>query len=58
MLTMAGSDAAHAPGAGGDGAQFSSVFQAGIRWNGYVALGVIGALLGDQGGRWRLSGSP
>jgi malonate transporter len=32
-----------------DGPQFSSVFQAGIRWNGYVALGVIAGLWGEQG---------
>lgn len=32
-----------------DGAQFSSVFQAGIRWNGYVALGVAAGLYGDVG---------
>jgi len=31
------------------GAQFSSVFQAGIRWNGYVALGVISGLHGEEG---------
>jgi predicted permease len=31
------------------GPQFSSIFQAGIRWNGYVALGVIGGLHGEQG---------
>lgn len=32
-----------------DGAQFSSVFQAGIRWNGYVTLGVLTGLYGDEG---------
>jgi predicted permease len=32
-----------------DGAQFSSVFQAGIRWNGYVTLGVLAGLYGDEG---------
>ncbi len=32
-----------------DGPQFSSVFQAGIRWNGYVALGVVASLHGDVG---------
>lgn len=32
-----------------DGAQFSSVFQAGIRWNGYVTLGVLAGLYGDDG---------
>ncbi len=32
-----------------DGPQFSSVFQAGIRWNGYVALGVIAGLHGEIG---------
>jgi len=37
------------PGLAKDGAQFSSVFQAGIRWNGYVALGVISGLHGDGG---------
>jgi predicted permease len=31
------------------GPQFSSIFQAGIRWNGYVALGVIGGLHGEAG---------
>ena len=31
------------------GAQFSSVFQAGIRWNSYVALGVISGLHGKEG---------
>ncbi|RYZ13456.1 MAG: AEC family transporter, partial [Alphaproteobacteria bacterium] len=32
-----------------DGPQFSSVFQAGIRWNGYVTLGVLSGLYGDEG---------
>jgi predicted permease len=32
-----------------DGAQFSSVFQAGVRWNGYVTLGVLAGLYGDEG---------
>jgi len=32
-----------------DGPQFSSVFQAGIRWNGYVALGVAAGLYGEAG---------
>ena len=32
-----------------DGPQFSSVFQAGIRWNGYVALGVAAGLYGEVG---------
>jgi malonate transporter and related proteins len=32
-----------------DGPQFTSVFQAGIRWNGYVALGVIAGLNGGAG---------
>ena len=32
-----------------NGQQFSSIFQAGIRWNGYVALGVIAGLHGEQG---------
>jgi predicted permease len=31
------------------GAQFSSLFQSGIRWNGYVALGVISGLHGEAG---------
>src|SRR5262245_13619094 len=31
------------------GPHFSSLFPAGIRWNGYVALGVIGGLQGDEG---------
>jgi len=37
------------PGLAKDGAQFSSVFQAGIRWNGDVALGVISGLHGEGG---------
>jgi predicted permease len=37
------------PLVGGTGAQFSSVFQAGIRWNSYVALGVISGLYGQDG---------
>lgn len=32
-----------------EGPQFTSVFQAGIRWNGYVALGVISGLHGETG---------
>jgi predicted permease len=32
-----------------DGPQFSSVFQAGIRWNGYVTLGILAGLYGDDG---------
>lgn len=32
-----------------EGPQFSSVFQAGLRWNGYVALGVISGLHGEAG---------
>jgi malonate transporter len=32
-----------------DGAAFSSVFQAGLRWNGYIALGVIAGLFGPEG---------
>jgi malonate transporter and related proteins len=31
------------------GPQFSSIFQAGVRWSGYVALGVIAGLQGEQG---------
>jgi malonate transporter and related proteins len=31
------------------GPQFTSVFQAGIRWNSYVALGLISGLYGDKG---------
>jgi len=31
------------------GAQFSSIFQAGLRWNSYVALGVITSLMGKPG---------
>jgi predicted permease len=31
------------------GGQFSSVFLAGIRWNAYIALGVIAGLFGDEG---------
>jgi hypothetical protein len=37
------------PALGLSGPAFSSVFQAGLRWNGYVALGVISALLGEAG---------
>lgn len=32
-----------------EGPQFASVFQAGIRWNGYVALGIISGLYGQPG---------
>ena len=32
-----------------DGPQFSSIFQAGLRWNGYIALGVISGLFGERG---------
>lgn len=31
------------------GPQFSSVFQAGLRWNGYVALAIISGLYGEAG---------
>src|SRR5262245_63776189 len=41
VLTMGGLMLAARPALAQNGAQFSSVFQAGIRWNGYVALGVI-----------------
>jgi malonate transporter and related proteins len=49
VLTMAGLMLLARPVLAQSGAQFSSVFQAGIRWNGYVALAVIGGLLGDGG---------
>lgn len=31
------------------GAAFSSIFQGAVRWNSYVVLGVVAALLGDRG---------
>jgi predicted permease len=49
VVIMAGLMLLARPGLAKDGAQFSSVFQAGIRWNGYVALGVISGLHGDHG---------
>lgn len=49
VLLMAGLMLLGRPGLGKDGAQFSSVFQAGIRWNGYVALGVVSGLHGEGG---------
>jgi malonate transporter and related proteins len=49
VLTMAGLMILMRPLLAKTGAQFSSVFQAGIRWNGYVALGVIAGLHGDEG---------
>jgi malonate transporter and related proteins len=49
VLAMAGIMLLGRPGLSKDGKQFSSVFQAGIRWNGYVALGVISGLHGEGG---------
>jgi malonate transporter and related proteins len=49
VLIMAGLMLLGRPGLAKDGAQFSSVFQAGIRWNGYVALGLISGLHGEGG---------
>ena len=49
VLAMAGMMLLGRPGLAKDGKQFSSVFQAGIRWNGYVALGVISGLHGEGG---------
>lgn len=49
VLIMAGLMLLGRPGLAKDGAQFSSIFQAGIRWNGYVALGVISGLHGEGG---------
>jgi predicted permease len=49
VVTMAALLLLLRPILGTDGPQFSSVFQAGIRWNGYVALGVIGGLHGNPG---------
>jgi predicted permease len=49
VVTMAALMLLLRPILGIDGPQFSSVFQAGIRWNGYVALGVIGGLHGNPG---------
>jgi predicted permease len=49
VLTVAGLMILARPLLAKTGAQFSSVFQAGIRWNSYVALGVIAGLDGDAG---------
>ena len=49
VLAMAGMMMLARPLLAKTGAQFSSVFQAGIRWNGYVALGVIAGLYGQEG---------
>jgi malonate transporter and related proteins len=49
VLIMAGLMLFGRAGLGKTGAQFSSIFQAGIRWNGYVALGVISGLHGETG---------
>jgi malonate transporter and related proteins len=32
-----------------NGPQFASIFQAGIRWNGFIALGVISGMYGPEG---------
>ncbi|HVY90981.1 MAG TPA: AEC family transporter [Hyphomonadaceae bacterium] len=32
-----------------NGPQFASIFQAGIRWNGFIALGVISGMFGREG---------
>ena len=32
-----------------DGPTYSSMFQGAVRWNGFIALGVTGALMGDNG---------
>lgn len=49
VLTMAAVMLAARPLLPISGPQFSSVFQAGIRWNGYIALGVISGLHGEAG---------
>jgi malonate transporter len=49
VLTMAALMLLARPVLAQEGPQFSSVFQAGIRWNGYVALGVIAGLHGEMG---------
>jgi malonate transporter and related proteins len=49
VITMAGLMLLARPVLASTGGQFSSVFQAGIRWNGYVALGVIAGLHGEAG---------
>ncbi len=49
VITMAALMLLLRPAIPATGPQVSSVFQAGIRWNGYVALGVIAGLQGDDG---------
>jgi malonate transporter and related proteins len=49
VITMAALMLLARPVLAKEGTQFSSVFQAGIRWNGYVALGVIAGLHGEIG---------
>jgi malonate transporter len=49
VVTMAAMMLLLRPALPATGPQFSSLFQAGIRWNGYVALGVIAGLQGDEG---------
>jgi predicted permease len=49
VITMAALMLLLRPALPATGPQFSSIFQAGVRWNGYVALGVIAGLQGEQG---------
>ena len=49
VVTMAALMLLARPVVAKDGPQFSSVFQAGIRWHGYVALGVAAGLYGEVG---------
>lgn len=49
MLAMAAATFAVRPGLSLDGPGFTSLFQGSVRWNSYVALGAIAAILGKPG---------
>lgn len=49
MLAMAGFTYLFRPLLGLDGPAFTSLFQGAVRWNSYVALGAIAAVLGQPG---------
>lgn len=49
MLAMAGLAFASRPALALDGPAFTSLFQGAVRWNSYVALGAIAAILGKPG---------
>lgn len=49
MLVMAAITFACRPGLSLDGPGFTSLFQGSVRWNSYVALGAIAAILGKPG---------